>query len=211
MDGLTAAMRRTAKTVNFGIIYGVTAHGLEQRTDLNYKESAEFIENYLNTYAGVREYTEKTKQFAHEHGYVETLLGRRRYLRELQASNVNVRQAAERMAINMPVQGTSADIIKVAMLHVADQLAATGIPVRMLPAGAWMSSFSNATCGGFGRVRRSGGAAHGKCRHARRAGEGWMPKVGASWGRYGATAREFSDYGRRIRAGARPGERRSVP
>ncbi len=132
MDGVTAAMRRTAKTVNFGIIYGVTAHGLEQRTDLDFKEAAEFIENYLNTYAGVREYTDKTKQFAYEHGYVETLLGRRRYLPELQASNYNVRQAAERMAINMPVQGTSADIIKVAMLHVADQLAATGLPVRML-------------------------------------------------------------------------------
>ncbi len=132
MDGVTAAMRRTAKTVNFGIIYGVTAHGLEQRTDLNYQEAAAFIENYLNTYAGVRDYTEKTKQFAHEHGYVETLLGRRRYLPELQASNHNVRQAGERMAINMPVQGTSADIIKVAMLHVAAQLAATALPARML-------------------------------------------------------------------------------
>ena len=132
MDGVTAAMRRTAKTVNFGIIYGVTAHGLEQRTDLNFEEAAEFINNYMKTYAGVREYTDKTKQFAYEHGYVETLLGRRRYLPELQASNYNVRQAAERMAINMPVQGTSADIIKVAMLHVADQLAATGLPVRML-------------------------------------------------------------------------------
>ena len=80
MDGVTAAMRRTAKTVNFGIIYGVTAHGLEQRTDLDFKEAADFIENYFETYAGVREYTEKTKQLAHEHGYVETLLGRRRYL-----------------------------------------------------------------------------------------------------------------------------------
>ena len=132
MDGVTAAMRRTAKTVNFGIIYGVTAHGLEQRTDLNFKEAAEFIGNYMNTHAGVREYTDKTKQFAYEHGYVETLLGRRRYLPELQASNYNVRQAAERMAINMPVQGTSADIIKVAMLHVADQLAQTELPARML-------------------------------------------------------------------------------
>ncbi len=132
MDEVTSGMRRTAKTVNFGIIYGVTAHGLEQRTDLDFKEAAEFIENYLNTYAGVREYTERTRKFAHEHGYVETLLGRRRYLRELQASNFNVRQAAERMAINMPVQGTSADIIKVAMLHVADQLAKAELPVRML-------------------------------------------------------------------------------
>ncbi|MYB76566.1 MAG: DNA polymerase I, partial [Chloroflexi bacterium] len=132
MDEVTAAMRRTAKTVNFGIVYGVTAHGLEQRTDLDFMAAAEFIENYFNTYKGVRLYMDKTKQFAHEHGYVETVLGRRRYIRELQASNFNVRQAAERMAINMPVQGTSADIIKVAMLHVADQLAATGLPVRML-------------------------------------------------------------------------------
>lgn len=132
MGDVTAAMRRTAKTVNFGIIYGVTAHGLEQRTDLDFQQAAAFIKNYLNTYAGVRDYTERTIKFAHEHGYVETLLGRRRYLRELQASNFNVRQAAERMAINMPVQGTSADIIKVAMLHVAEQLAATDLPVRML-------------------------------------------------------------------------------
>ena len=132
MNRVTAAMRRTAKTVNFGIIYGVTAHGLEQRTDLNYKEAADFIDNYLNTYAGVRDYTDRTKQFAHEHGYVETLLGRRRYLPELNASNNHVRQAGERMAINMPVQGTSADIIKVAMLHVDDQLAATDLPARML-------------------------------------------------------------------------------
>ncbi len=132
MDDVTAAMRRTAKTVNFGIIYGVTAHGLEQRTDLDFKAAADFIENYFDTYKSVREYMDKTKQFAHEHGYVETVLGRRRYIRELQASNFNVRQAAERMAINMPVQGTSADIIKVAMLHVAEQLAATGLPVRML-------------------------------------------------------------------------------
>ncbi len=131
-DDVTAAMRRTAKTVNFGIIYGVTAHGLEQRTDLNFKEAAEFIENYFATYEGVREYTKETTKFAYEHGYVETVLGRRRYLPELQASNYNVRQAAERMAINMPVQGTSADIIKVAMLHVAEQLAATGLPVHML-------------------------------------------------------------------------------
>ncbi len=132
MGSVTEDMRRTAKTVNFGIIYGVTAHGLEQRTDLGFQEAAALIDSYFKTHVGVREYTERTKQFAHEHGYVETLLGRRRYLRELQSSNFNVRQAAERMAINMPVQGTSADIIKVAMLHVADQLAATGLPVHML-------------------------------------------------------------------------------
>ena len=132
IDSVTEDMRRTAKTVNFGIIYGVTAHGLEQRTDLDFQQAAALIDSYFKTHAGVREYTERTKQLAHEHGYVETLLGRRRYLPELQASNYNVRQAAERMAINMPVQGTSADIIKVAMLHVADQLAATGLPVHML-------------------------------------------------------------------------------
>ncbi len=132
MADVTEGMRRTAKTVNFGIIYGVTAHGLEQRTDLNFQEATEYIDNYFKTYAGVREYTERTIAFAKEHGYVETVLGRRRYLRELHASNYNVRQAAERMAINMPVQGTSADIIKVAMLHVAEQLAAAELPVRML-------------------------------------------------------------------------------
>ena len=132
MGNVTAAMRRTAKTVNFGIIYGVTAHGLEQRTDLDFQAAAAFIDNYFKTYAGVREYTQRTIAFAKERGYVETVLGRRRYLRDLHASNYNVRQAAERMAINMPVQGTSADIIKVAMLHVADQLAAAELPARML-------------------------------------------------------------------------------
>ena len=75
MDEVTAAMRRTAKTVNFGIVYGVTAHGLEQRTDLDFMAAAEFIENYFDTYKGVRSYMDKTKQFAHEHGYVETVLG----------------------------------------------------------------------------------------------------------------------------------------
>ena len=151
----------------------------------------------------MREYTDKTKQFAYEHGYVETLLGRRRYLPELQASNYNVRQAAERMAINMPVQGTSADIIKVAMLHVADQLAATGLPVRML-----LQVHDEL-------VFECDAAVLDACADLvvplmENAVTLDVPvkvdaKVGASWDDMEPIWREYPDYGRRIRAGARPG------
>jgi DNA polymerase-1 len=119
MDALqvTPDMRRLAKTVNFGVIYGMSDYGLEQATELSREEAAQFIASYFEKYPGVKEYLESTKKQARERGYVQTLLGRRRSIPEINSSNRQVREAAERMAINMPVQGTSADIIKVAMIN----------------------------------------------------------------------------------------------
>ncbi|MFC1984649.1 DNA polymerase I [Chloroflexota bacterium] len=114
---VTADMRRLAKTVNFGVIYGMSNYGLEQATELSWEEASRFIADYFDKYPGVRQYLESTKEQAREKGYVQTLLGRRRSILEISSPNRQVREAAERMAINMPVQGTSADIIKVAMIN----------------------------------------------------------------------------------------------
>ncbi len=116
-DKVTPEMRRVAKTVNFGVIYGMSDYGLEQATGLSRDEAAQFISAYFEKYPKVKEYVEKTKNQARELGYVQTLLGRRRYIPEINSPNRTVREAAERMAINMPVQGTSADIIKIAMVN----------------------------------------------------------------------------------------------
>ena len=114
---VTKDMRRLAKTVNFGVIYGMSDYGLEQATGLSREESAQFIASYFDKYPGVKQYLESTKEQAREAGYVQTLLGRKRFIPEINSPNRQVREAAERMAINMPVQGTSADIIKVAMVN----------------------------------------------------------------------------------------------
>jgi DNA polymerase-1 len=114
---VTPDMRRLAKTVNFGVIYGMSDYGLEQATELSREEAAQFITSYFEKYPGVKQYLESTKQQARDSGYVQTLLGRKRFIPEINSPNRQVREAAERMAINMPVQGTSADIIKVAMVN----------------------------------------------------------------------------------------------
>ncbi len=114
---VTPDMRRVAKTVNFGVIYGMSGYGLEQATELSREEAAQFITAYFEKYPGVKQYLESTKEQARKEGYVQTLLGRRRSIPEINSPNRQVREAAERMAINMPVQGTSADIIKVAMIN----------------------------------------------------------------------------------------------
>ena len=114
---VTADMRRVAKTVNFGVIYGMSGYGLEQATELSRAEATQFITAYFEKYSGVTQYLESTKQQARGTGYVETLLGRKRSIPEINSDNRQIREAAERMAINMPVQGTSADIIKVAMVN----------------------------------------------------------------------------------------------
>ncbi|MCK4698075.1 MAG: DNA polymerase I, partial [Dehalococcoidia bacterium] len=113
---VTPDMRRVAKTVNFGVIYGISDYGLEQATALSREEASRFIDTYFEKHRGVKEYIEATKRQARERGYVETVLGRRRYIPDINSSNGQVRAAAERMAINMPVQGTAADIIKLAMI-----------------------------------------------------------------------------------------------
>jgi DNA polymerase I len=114
---VTPIERRIAKTVNFGVLYGMGDYGLSRDTGLSRKESALFIESYFDRYGAVKDHFEKVKQEAAERGYVSTLLGRRRYIPEMRASHRGLRQAAERMAINMPIQGTAADIIKIAMIN----------------------------------------------------------------------------------------------
>jgi DNA polymerase-1 len=102
--------------VNFGVIYGMSEYGLQQATELSREEAGKFIKAYFEKYPGVTKYLEATREKARREGYVETFLGRRRHIPDINAANRLVREAAERMAINMPVQGTSADIIKVAMI-----------------------------------------------------------------------------------------------
>lgn len=129
---VTKDMRRLAKTVNFGVIYGMSEYGLEQATELSREQAAQFIKAYFEKYSGVKEYLARTKKEAAEKGYVQTLLGRRRYIPEINASNAQVRMAAERMAINMPVQGTSADIIKVAMIQLQQEMDKQGLEAKMI-------------------------------------------------------------------------------
>jgi len=129
---VTGDMRRLAKTVNFGVIYGMSEYGLEQATDLSREEAGKFITAYFEKYPGVRKYLESTREQARRQGYVQTILGRRRYIPEINSANRQVREAAERMAINMPVQGTSADIIKVAMINLYIKMVQRGLQSKML-------------------------------------------------------------------------------
>jgi len=132
LSAVTPDMRRVAKTVNFGVIYGMSEYGLEQATELSRQEAAQFIQAYFEKYSGVKDYLASTKRDAGEKGYVQTLLGRRRYIPEINSSNAQVRMAAERMAINMPVQGTSADIIKVAMIDLQREMDRKGLEAKMV-------------------------------------------------------------------------------
>jgi len=131
-DEVTADMRRLAKTVNFGVIYGMSGYGLEQATELSREEANEFITAYFEKYPMVKEYLESTKKLARESGYVQTILDRRRTIPEINSSNRNLREAAERMAINMPVQGTSADIIKVAMVRLDEEMIKRHLKSKLL-------------------------------------------------------------------------------
>jgi DNA polymerase-1 len=135
LDQVTSDMRRLAKTVNFGLAYGQTAYGLAQATGLTQPEAENFIKTYFERFPKVREYIDLTKALATRQGYVETLLGRRRYFPELQPGSRathNVRQSAERMAINAPIQGTAADIIKIAMIRLHRALQERGLRARMI-------------------------------------------------------------------------------
>ncbi|WP_417323636.1 DNA polymerase I [Deinococcus radiophilus] len=125
-----ANQRRAAKTVNFGVLYGMSAHRLSNELGIPYAEAAGFIENYFGIYPGIQEYIDGTLEFGRQHGYVETLYGRRRYVPELTARNRNLREAGERLAYNMPIQGTAADIMKMAMVALEPRLDALG--ARML-------------------------------------------------------------------------------
>lgn len=119
LDEVTKEQRRRAKAVNFGLIYGMSAFGLAKQLDIERQDAQHYIDRYFQRYPGVLDYMERTRKQAHEHGYVETLFGRRLYLPEINARNMMRQKAAERMAINAPMQGTAADIIKKAMLSLA--------------------------------------------------------------------------------------------
>ncbi len=132
VEEVTPAMRRTAKMVNFGIMYGISPFGLAQRLGIAKTEAAEIINQYFNQYPGVRTYIERTLEFCREHGYVETVTGRRRYLPDIGSANQTVRHAAERNAINAPIQGTAADLIKLAMIRVHQGLERQGARTRLI-------------------------------------------------------------------------------
>jgi len=129
---VTKDQRRAAKATNFGIIYGQGSFGLAAAAGISVEEAKAFIDAYFDYYRGIKAYMEKTKELAREHGYVETLFGRRRPLPEIHAHMHQVRAAAERMAINMPVQGTAADLMKLAMIDVAKQLPTISKQTRLL-------------------------------------------------------------------------------
>jgi DNA polymerase-1 len=122
LEDVTREQRSNAKTVNFGIIYGVSAFGLSNQTDLSRAEAKELIETYYKTYPKLRNYISEQIEFARENGYVQTVLGRRRYLKDINGSNAIVRGAAERNAVNAPIQGSAADIIKIAMINIHKKL-----------------------------------------------------------------------------------------
>jgi len=132
IDEVTREQRSNAKTVNFGIIYGVSAFGLSNQTDLSRSEAKELIDTYYKTYPRLRNYISEQVDFAREHGYVQTVLGRRRYLKDINSANAVVRGAAERNAVNAPIQGSAADIIKIAMINIYEKLEVGNYKTKML-------------------------------------------------------------------------------
>jgi DNA polymerase-1 len=129
---VTKEMRYKAKSVNFGIIYGQGAFGLADNLGISRTEAKEIIANYKREFPGIQEYMDSTIRFAKEKGYVETLLGRKRWLRDIHSSNFTVRGFAERNAINSPIQGTAADMIKLAMQKVYQAIQAAGLKSKMI-------------------------------------------------------------------------------
>jgi DNA polymerase-1 len=131
LDEVTSTQRRNAKAVNFGIIYGQSAFGLSQNLGIPRKEAAEIIENYFSTYPNIKKYMNDTMNFARENGYVETIMGRRRYLRDINSANQTVRGFAERNAINAPIQGSAADMIKIAMIRIHQDIKDQNLASKM--------------------------------------------------------------------------------
>jgi len=131
IEEVDSTQRRNAKAVNFGIIYGQSAFGLSQNLGIPRKEAAQIIEQYFEQYPGIKRYMSDTMNFARENGFVETILGRRRYLRDINSANQTVRGFAERNAINAPIQGSAADMIKVAMIHIHKDIQEKGLKSKM--------------------------------------------------------------------------------
>lgn len=132
VDGVTSEMRARAKTINFATIYGQGAHALSQQLKIEHAEAKEFIETYFERFAGVRAFLDNTVATAREKGYVETILGRRRYIPELKDRNFNIRAFGERTAQNSPIQGSAADLIKVAMIRAHSELCRQELKSKML-------------------------------------------------------------------------------
>jgi len=132
LDQVSADQRRTAKMINFGLIYGMSAFGLASRLGIERSEARRYVDLYFERYPGVRRYMDETRQQARERGYVETVFGRRLYLNDIASRNAALRQGAERQAINAPMQGTAADIIKRAMIDVDRWLSTSSIPARLI-------------------------------------------------------------------------------
>jgi DNA polymerase-1 len=132
LDKVTPDMRRKAKEVNFGILYGSTAFGLAQNLRISKTEAGEIIDSYFKEFAGIKRYMDDSINFAREKEYVETILGRRRYLRDINSRNITTRGFAERNAINAPIQGSAADIIKIAMVHIHRWLQKEKLKSRMI-------------------------------------------------------------------------------
>lgn len=132
INEVTRDERSKSKRANFGIIYGITVFGLAERLDIDRSEAKQLIDGYFDTFPQVHDYMEKAKALAHEQGYVTTLFGRRRYLPDINSANAVVRGFAERNAINAPIQGTAADIIKVAMIRIFQRFQQEGIRSKMI-------------------------------------------------------------------------------
>ncbi len=130
-DDVDQEMRRSAKTVNFGIIYGISAYGLSQRLGVSREEASKMIDQYFEKYPGIKAYMDRSIEDARKQGYVETLLGRKRYLKDINSRNATVRGYAERNAINTPIQGTAADMIKIAMNNIYKRLKMAGVSSNM--------------------------------------------------------------------------------
>lgn len=132
INEVTKSMRRIAKAVNFGIIYGISGYGLSENLGISTKEASNFIEQYLNTYPGIKTYMDETIKKAHEDKYVKTLFNRKRNIPELDNKNYMIRSGAERIALNTPIQGTSADIIKIAMVEASKKLKESNMKTKMI-------------------------------------------------------------------------------
>jgi DNA polymerase-1 len=132
LEGVTSEMRARAKTINFATIYGQGPHALSRQLKISHAEAKEFIDRYFQRFQRVREYLDSMVQYAREHGYVETIFKRRRYVPELRDRNFNIRAFGERTAANSPIQGSAADLIKIAMIHIHERLQRERLSARML-------------------------------------------------------------------------------
>jgi DNA polymerase-1 len=131
-EQVTKTMRRNAKAVNFGILYGISGFGLGDDLGISVKEAKEFIDHYLETFPGIKNYMESVKEEARKNGYTKTLFNRKRVIDELKNTNYMIRQQGERMALNTPVQGTAADILKLAMIDIFEEFNKRNLKSKMI-------------------------------------------------------------------------------